>query len=430
MLFGFTILVTINSIGDLKVDPLLVIPRRIEKWAEKKPEIAALLASEYGDALMKAYDELDVSLLYQSVTHGIGHIERTMLFGALIAKNEKLGPTETRDVLLCCSYHDIGRTDDRYDIGHGRKSAEKIRDGERLRSLFTEPEAAMAAIHAHSIPDGEAEDAPLIYNVKDLDKSALYTACLKDADNIDRVRIYDLDVSFLRFAGTRAMVPLAWWVLDAYLKKHTVLCFGDSNTYGYNPRTETRYPSFFRYPVILQQFLGDEYEVIAEGLNGRTTAYPMDGLLWKSGLYAVEPVLASHFPVDTLVIMLGTNDCAADLGLEAEEITDGMQRLITAARKILMEKQGYEPCIILVCPPHFEDSILKGRFAEQVNRKSIEVSKVLPGSYEKLAEKLGCVYLNLDGVIRFSDIDSEHLRPFDHYRVAGMLADVIREFTE
>ena len=288
------------------MDPSLIIPRRIEKWAEEKPEIAALMASEYGEALLRAYEELDLSLLYQSVTHGIGHIERTMFFGAMIAMNEKLSAVDTRDILLCCSYHDIGRTDDRYDLEHGRKSAEKIREGETLRSLFAEPEAAMSAIHAHSVPDGEAQDAPLIYNVKKLDKSALYTACLKDADNIDRVRIYDLDESFLRFPKTREMVPLAWWLLDAYLKKHTVLCFGDSNTYGYNPRTEGRYPSYFRYPNILQQFLGDEYKVIAEGLNGRTTAFPKTGLMWKSGLYAVEPVLASHYPIDTLIVMLGT----------------------------------------------------------------------------------------------------------------------------
>ncbi len=200
------------------MDPSLIIPRRIEKWAEEKPEIAALMASEYGEALLKAYEELDLSLLYQSVTHGIGHIERTMFFGAMIAMNEKLSAVDTRDILLCCSYHDIGRTDDRYDLEHGRKSAEKIREGETLRSLFAEPEAAMSAIHAHSVPDGEANDAPIIYNVKKLDKSALYTACLKDADNIDRVRIYDLDESFLRFPKTKEMVPLAWWLLDAYLK--------------------------------------------------------------------------------------------------------------------------------------------------------------------------------------------------------------------
>ena len=53
----------------------LVIPRRIERWALERPEIAELLDSAYGTALLEAYRDLDCSLLYRSVTHGVGHIE-------------------------------------------------------------------------------------------------------------------------------------------------------------------------------------------------------------------------------------------------------------------------------------------------------------------------------------------------------------------
>ncbi len=167
--------------------------------------------------------------------------------------------------------------------------------------------------------------------------------------------------------------------------------------------------------------------MIAEGLNGRTTAFPKTGLMWKSGLYAVEPILASHYPIDTLVVMLGTNDCAAELELEASDIANGMEKLLVTARDLLLEKQGFEPRIILICPPHLEKSIMAGPFAEEMNRKSIETSSALPEMYGKLAKKLSCDYLDLDGKIRFSEIDSEHLRPFDSYRLAGMLAEMIIE---
>ena len=408
----------------------LIIPRRIKRWALESPEIASLLTSAYGTALLEAYRDLDCSILYKSVTHGVGHIERTMLFGAMIARNERLSETDTRDVLLCCSYHDIGRIDDRYDLEHGKRSAEKIRESEDLRSLFSYPAEAMAAIHSHAVPDGETAGIADIYEVKDPEKYALLTACLKDADNIDRVRIYDLDESFLRFEGTRKMVPLAWWVLDEYLRTHTVLCFGDSNTFGYNPRTGGRYPSYFRYPSILARFLGEDYTVVDEGLNGRTTAFPRNGFEWLSGLYAIRPVLAGHYPVDTLVLMLGTNDCAVSLALSAEEIARGMEELIRASQEVLLEKQGTLPRIILVCPPHIEESVWKGPFAEEMDRKSLEASAALPGLYEELARKTGCEFLNLDGVIRFSELDSEHLRPFDNYRLAGMLAERIRHKEE
>ena len=61
-----------------------------------------------------------------------------------------------------------------------------------------------------------------------------------------------------------------------------------------------------------------------------------------------------------------------------------------------------------------------------MDRRSLEVSAALPGLYEELARKTGCDFLNLDGVLRFSELDSEHLRPFDNYRLAGMLAERIR----
>ena len=139
----------------------------------------------------------------------------------------------------------------------------------------------------------------------------------------------------------------------------------------------------------------------------------------------MEPVLASHYPIDTLVVMLGTNDCAAELDLEARDIAGGMEKLLITSRELLKEKQGYEPQIIIVCPPHFEESIKTGPFAGEMNDKSIEASKELPRLYRELADKLGCRYLDLDGSIRFSDIDSEHLRPFDNYRLAGMLSEMI-----
>ena len=64
----------------------------------------------------------------------------------------------------------------------------------------------------------------------------------------------------------------------------TILCYGDSNTYGYNPVTGGRWPEDIRWTGRLQQLLGDEYKVIEEGCNGRTTMYKAPGEGWKSGL--------------------------------------------------------------------------------------------------------------------------------------------------
>lgn len=50
----------------------------------------------------------------------------------------------------------------------------------------------------------------------------------------------------------------------------TILCYGDSNTWGNVPSSFLRYPRDVRWPAVLQNLLGEDYEVISEGLCGRT----------------------------------------------------------------------------------------------------------------------------------------------------------------
>ena len=49
-----------------------------------------------------------------------------------------------------------------------------------------------------------------------------------------------------------------------------ILCFGDSNTYGFTPDWKHRYGRDIRYPGVLQTLLGDGYYVAEDGLVGRT----------------------------------------------------------------------------------------------------------------------------------------------------------------
>ena len=53
----------------------------------------------------------------------------------------------------------------------------------------------------------------------------------------------------------------------------TILCYGDSNTWGQRPDNEARYAYYERWTGVLQQELGAAYRVIEEGLSGRTTIW-------------------------------------------------------------------------------------------------------------------------------------------------------------
>ena len=92
------------------------------------------------------------------------------------------------------------------------------------------------------------------------------------------------------------------------MTRRRVLCFGDSNTYGYDPARDGRYGDDERYPMVLQDLLGDGWSVVEEGLPGRTAVFDDPITEGMNGLRVITPVLMSHAPLDTVTIMLGTND--------------------------------------------------------------------------------------------------------------------------
>ena len=109
----------------------------------------------------------------------------------------------------------------------------------------------------------------------------------------------------------------------------TVLCFGDSNTWGYSPVDGTRYPLDIRWTGVLQKSLGVDYRIIEEGLNGRTTFINEDERPLRSGSDVLQIILESHRPLDFVIIMLGTNDLKVEFNLSVEEIAQGAKPFVT-----------------------------------------------------------------------------------------------------
>ena len=88
-----------------------------------------------------------------------------------------------------------------------------------------------------------------------------------------------------------------------------ILCFGDSNTYGYRPDGSGRFDADTRWTGLLQKKLGTNDRIIEEGLCGRTTVFSDELREGRRGLDTIGILLESHAPVDLLILMLGTNDC-------------------------------------------------------------------------------------------------------------------------
>lgn len=158
--------------------------------------------------------ELKTECLYKSHIHGIAHIERVLLFGGLIAMENGCDEADTVLLLTACSYHDIGRIDDSKDDEHGSRSSSMLSD-----VIMLPPEdmrIVQAAIHAHSPNDEHMAQIIASYGVNDSDRAFYIAKMLKDADALDRVRVDDLNIEYLRFDASKKYKDFAQSLYDYY----------------------------------------------------------------------------------------------------------------------------------------------------------------------------------------------------------------------
>lgn len=202
----------------------------------------------------------------------------------------------------------------------------------------------------------------------------------------------------------------------------SILCFGDSNTWGFNPVNKERFGRPIRWTGVLQQELGSDYAVIEEGCNGRTTVWddPIEG--YKNGQDYLVPCLASHRPIDVVVLMLGTNDLKKRFSLSAFDIASGVGVLVNLIQKSDCGPQGGPPALlVLVPPPLARLTEFAGMFED-----ASEKSKHLSEQYQRMALEQHCQLLDTSQVIRSSDIDGIHLEAGDHKKLGQAVAGRLR----
>lgn len=203
----------------------------------------------------------------------------------------------------------------------------------------------------------------------------------------------------------------------------TILCYGDSNTWGSIPRTDDRYQRSVRWPGALQNLLGDEYEVVSEGLCGRTLVVVDSKKPHRTGITHLQSILESHEPIDLVIMMLGTNDIKSTYNLSPEQIAEHLQQTISFIQDGPSDLQKI-PKILVVCPPPILTPDI-GTLDERVAR-GIELFKVLPNLYRQVAEKNNCDFINAGDHMSSSKVDGYHFTKEGHLKLAEVFAGYIK----
>ena len=205
----------------------------------------------------------------------------------------------------------------------------------------------------------------------------------------------------------------------------TVLCYGDSLTWGYDPEGPGRHLLEARWPSVLQAALGSEVNVIAEGLNGRTTGYD-DHLAdcERNGVKSLPTVLHSHMPLDLVILMLGTNDMKPVIAGTAIAARQGMQRLVALVRNHEWSFDYEVPDILIVAPPPLRetaDPVFAAMFAG-----GVEQSAMLASLYRDLADELGCGFYDAASVAETTPLDGVHLNANNTRALGRGLEPIVR----
>ncbi|MCV0429421.1 MAG: SGNH/GDSL hydrolase family protein [Roseibium sp.] len=206
----------------------------------------------------------------------------------------------------------------------------------------------------------------------------------------------------------------------------SVVCFGDSLTWGFNPVDMSRYGHDVRWTRLLQKDLGSEFYVIEEGVNGRTTVFedPVKGD--KNGLEHLFTVRKTHMPIDILIIMLGTNDLQERFAMNAETIAIAMGRLLYLATNPTEDVEGMAPKVLLMSPPPLAD--LTGTpFELQFSGRSREESTKLAECYRRKAEEYGVAFFDTGSVISSSPVDAIHFDAAPQVDLARAVASEVRK---
>lgn len=205
----------------------------------------------------------------------------------------------------------------------------------------------------------------------------------------------------------------------------TVLCFGDSNTYGQRSGERGRWPADVRWTGRLQELLGSGYSVIEEGLGGRTTDLDDPERNDRNGRTYFQPCLRSHSPLDMVVIMLGTNDLKTKFDREPEDIATALDGYIDNIERTAWTRTAGVPVTLLVSPIYLDAT--KPGFAvnsSEYDANSACKSRELGAAIHRVANKRKVRFADAAAVACPGD-DGIHLSRDSHEPLSNLIAQEI-----
>lgn len=211
--------------------------------------------------------------------------------------------------------------------------------------------------------------------------------------------------------------------------KIRIVCFGDSNTWGYNPENKKRFDDDIRWTGRLQTLLGSRYQVVECGINGRTTVFDEPFRDCRNGNLGIGYSLLENYPLDLLIISLGTNDLKY---VTPASMDRAMRSLLRTAKhsglwnvsntSVFREKEN-----ILVISPIPLGADLDERFPNSVLYGKYDLSLRFAEIYRPICDEYGVEFLDAAQYAAPSEADCIHMDADSHRKLAEAIYHKVLE---
>ena len=213
-------------------------------------------------------------------------------------------------------------------------------------------------------------------------------------------------------------------------EKKRIMCYADSLTWGWVPVENAvpthRYPFEQRWTGVMAGELGDRYEIVEEALSGRTTNVddPTDPRL--NGASYLPSALASHLPLDLVIILVGTNDTKVYFDRTPFDIAAGVSVLIDQVFKSMggVGTAYPAPQVLLVAPPPL--GRMQHTWFAELFRGGLEKSAELAHHYQALATFLGIPFVNAGEITSTDGVDGIHFTAENNEALGKALAREVK----
>ena len=211
--------------------------------------------------------------------------------------------------------------------------------------------------------------------------------------------------------------------------KKTIVCYGDSNTWGYTPGTGVRFDEDTRWTGRLQTLLGQDYRVAECGMNARTTSFDDPFRDYLNGRHGLVYSLMEAKPIDLLIISLGTNDMKYGNAFRSAKGLDALLDVAVHANTYIPGSSAIYrdvPRVLVISPIALHEA-LETKFPLHEMTGRVKDSREFAPLYQSVCKKYGVYFMNAADYAQASDVDCVHMDASSHHALAEAAAIKVQQ---